>query len=124
MNASADAGTATSLLGQRARLGCEPVGLDDPVDESDPQRLGRVDAVARHREFQGPPEPDDQREQKTPATVWHQADAREPQRETGVGGSDPDVAGQRERHADAGRDAVDRRNHRLGRARSRSAKAL
>ena len=73
-----------------------------------------MDPAAREVDLLGPPRADQPGQEPASAVIARQADIDEARREEGALGRQPDIAGQRDRHARAGRRAGQRRDRRLG----------
>ena len=99
--------------GERPRLVGERVGRHDPRDEPEPLRVRGRQRLAEQRQLGGLGRADEPRQEPRRAAVRTSPIRPNASRKLAVLGGDPEVAGERERGAGAGGDAVDRADDRL-----------
>src|SRR5215218_747297 len=105
--------TMRKPLDERVRLVGELRIRVDAVDQAPVERLGGGDPLGEQRHLEGARLADAGRDEGRRAAIGHQADVREGELEEGRLGGEHEVAGERQRRADAGSGAVDRGDDRL-----------
>src|SRR4051794_28583442 len=100
-------------LEQRVGLRREGVIGRHAVDQPPFERPRGGDPLAEHRHLRGPGEADAARDEQRGPAVRDEPDVDEREQEVRRLGGDDEIAGQRERRADAGGRSVDGREHRL-----------
>ena len=100
--AIARCGPLGERAGHRRDGGVELGGRHDAVDEPEPQRLLRIDALRKQQHLHCLAQADDARQRPGAAAVGCRRDVAVRGREIGVVGGDREVAGAQQRQAEAG----------------------